>query len=97
MLRTLGFTTGQVVRTVLWQATTVGVVAVIVGIPVGVIIGRWTWTVLADRLGTVARSAGVGPAAGRPCIVAVVVLANAVGVVPGLRAARAPGQALRTE
>ena len=52
VLRTLGFTTGQVVRTVLWQATTVGAVAVIVGIPLGVIVGRWTWTLLADRLGT---------------------------------------------
>ncbi len=96
ILRTLGFTTGQVVRTVLWQATTVGILAVIVGIPAGVIIGRWTWTVLAERLGTVPVPAvsglllvGLG--------VGVLALANVVGVLPGLRAARSPGQALRTE
>jgi hypothetical protein len=96
VLRTLGATTGQVVRTVLWQATTVGFVAGLIGVPAGVIIGRWTWTVLADRLGMVpipevsaVLLAGIG--------VSVLVLANAVGVVPGLRAARAPGQALRTE
>jgi hypothetical protein len=96
VLRTLGCTTGQVVRTVLWQASTVGIVAVIVGIPFGVIIGRWTWTVLADRLGTVPVpevSGLVLAAVG----VTVLVLANLVGVVPGLRAAKAPGRALRTE
>ena len=96
VLRTLGCTTGQVVRTVLWQASTVGIVAVIIGIPAGVVIGRWTWTLLADRLGTVPVPevsalllAGLGAA--------VLVLANVVGVVPGLRAARSPGEALRTE
>jgi predicted lysophospholipase L1 biosynthesis ABC-type transport system permease subunit len=96
VLRTLGFTTGQVVRTVLWQATTVGVVAVIVGIPVGVILGRWTWTLLADRLGTIAQ-----PQVSVPALVAltaaVIVLSNAVGLVPGLRAARTPGRGLRPE
>jgi hypothetical protein len=96
VLRTLGFTRAQVVRTVLWQATTVGVVAVIVGIPLGVVIGRWTWNGLAVRLGTVPV-----PTASVPELlvlaVAVLVLANLVGLVPGLRAARHPGQVLRTE
>ena len=90
VLRTLGFTTGQVVRTVLWQATTVGVAGLIVGIPAGIIVGRWTWTLLADRLGTVAQplvsaTSVVGVAA------AVLVLSNAVGLIPGFRAARTPG------
>jgi FtsX-like permease family len=96
VLRTLGFTTGQVVRTVLWQATTVGIVAAAIGIPFGVIIGRWTWTVLADRLGTVPVPVVSGVVAVAVAVV-VLALANLVGVVPGLRAARAPGRALRTE
>ena len=96
VLRTLGFTTGQVVRTVLWQATTVGVAGLIVGIPAGIIVGRWTWTLLADRLGTVAQplvsaTSVLGVAA------AVLILSNAVGLIPGFRAARRPGRGLRPE
>ncbi len=96
VLRTLGCTTGQVVRTVLWQASTVGFVAVLIGIPAGVVIGRWTWTALADRLGTVPVPE-VSTLGLVGLVVGVLVLANAVGVVPGLRAARTPGQTLRTE
>jgi putative ABC transport system permease protein len=96
ILHTLGCTTGQVVRTVLWQATTVGTVAVIIGIPAGVIIGRWTWTLLADRLGIVPVTE-VSALVLVGLSVTVLALANAVGVVPGLRAARAPGQVLRAE
>ena len=96
VLHTLGFTTGQVVRTVLWQATTVGVAGLIVGIPAGIIVGRWTWTLLADRLGTVAQplvsaTSVLGVAA------AVLILSNAVGLIPGFRAARRPGRGLRPE
>jgi hypothetical protein len=96
VLRTLGFTTGQLLRTVLWQATTVAVVAVVVGVPVGLVVGRWTWTLLADHLGTVANpivptASVVGVAA------ATIALANLVAVVPGVRAGRAPAHVLRTE
>jgi predicted lysophospholipase L1 biosynthesis ABC-type transport system permease subunit len=96
VLRTLGFTRGQVVRTVVWQATTVGTVALVIGIPVGVVVGRWTWTLLTDGLGTVPV-----PIVSVPSLVVVVVavlgLGVAVGVVPGLRAARSPGRLLRAE
>ncbi len=96
VLRTLGFTAGEVVRTVLWQATTVAVVAVVIGIPVGVIVGRWSWTLLADRLGTIADPL-VNGAALIVVAAAVLLLSNAVGVVPGFRAARHPARALRAE
>jgi hypothetical protein len=86
VLRTLGFTTRQVLQTVLWQASTVGVVAVVVGIPAGLILGRWTWTVLADRLGAipVPAFAVVDLAI---VVLGVLVLANLVGLIPGWRAA----------
>ncbi len=96
VLRTLGFTRGQVVRTVLWQATTVGIVALVIGIPVGVVVGRWTWTLLIDRLGTVPVPL-VSVASLVLVGVAVLALAMVVGVVPGLRAARSPGRLLRAE
>ena len=96
VLRTLGFTTGQVVRTVLWQATTVGVAGLIVGIPAGIIVGRWTWTLLADRLGTVAQPL-VSATSVFGVAAAVLVLSNAVGLIPGFRAARTPGRGLRPE
>jgi putative ABC transport system permease protein len=96
VLRTLGFTTGQLVRTVLWQATTVAVVAVVVGIPLGLVVGRWTWTLLADHLGTVAEP--IVPAAAVIGVgAATVALSNLAALVPGVRAGRAPARVLRTE
>ena len=96
VLRTLGFTTSQIVRTVLWQAITVGVVGLAIGIPLGIVVGRWTWRLLADRLGTVSV-----PVVSIPALIgiaaAVVVLASVVALVPGLRAGRAPGETLRAE
>jgi FtsX-like permease family len=96
VLRMLGFTTAEVVRTVLWQATTVGVVGLVAGIPVGIIGGRWTWKLLADRLGTIAEPV-VSVSAVAAVAVGVLVLSNAVGLIPGFRAARTPGRGLRPE
>jgi hypothetical protein len=96
VLRTLGFTPGQVVRTVLWQAATVALVAVAVGIPAGIIVGRWTWTQLANHLGTL--HIPVVPTADLVGVAAVVfVLATLVAIVPGLRAARTPARILHAE
>jgi putative ABC transport system permease protein len=97
LLRTLGSTSGQLVRAVLWQASTIGVVAVLLGVPVGIVLGRLGWDVLADGLGAIA--VPEVPAAAIVVIgVAVLVLANVVGLVPGLRAARrSPAGLLRVE
>ncbi|HXY92041.1 MAG TPA: ABC transporter permease [Acidimicrobiia bacterium] len=96
VLRTLGLTRAQILRTVLWQATTVALVAVVFGIPAGIVIGHWTWRVLADRLGTLAVPTLPGVAL-LGVAAAVLLLANLVAFVPGLRAARAPARVLRTE
>ena len=56
VLRSLGFSTGQVRRSVMWQAVTVSVIAVAVGIPFGIIAGRWIWQLSAEQLG-IARDA----------------------------------------
>src|SRR5262249_57244033 len=51
ILKTLGFTRRQVAATLAWQATAIAVVAVIVGLPVGILAGRWAWNLFADQLG----------------------------------------------
>ena len=97
LLKTLGFTRRQVSAAVAWQATTLGVLALVIGIPIGVIVGRWTWTTLADDLGTVAEP--IAPMLALVLAVPVVLLiANAVAYVPGRIAARLrPAAVLRSE
>jgi predicted lysophospholipase L1 biosynthesis ABC-type transport system permease subunit len=51
ILKTLGFVRGQVSATVAWQATTFAVVAILVGLPLGVAAGRWPWRLTAEQLG----------------------------------------------
>ncbi|MFI5053105.1 MAG: FtsX-like permease family protein, partial [Acidimicrobiia bacterium] len=97
LLKTLGFTRRQVTGSVAWQATTFAVLALGFGIPIGVIVGRWVWTALADDLGTVAQP--VVPVLALVVAIPVVLLiANAVAFVPGRIAARLrPATVLRTE
>jgi ABC-type antimicrobial peptide transport system permease subunit len=53
ILKTLGFTHGNVGRAVAWQATTLAVVTLAVGVPLGVAAGRTAWRVFAGHLGVV--------------------------------------------
>jgi ABC-type lipoprotein release transport system permease subunit len=97
ILKTLGFVRAQVAGTVAWQATTVVIVSLVVAVPLGIALGRWTWTLLADDLGVVAR-----PQVPWPTVTAVfgaaLVLANLIALVPGQLAARTrPASVLRSE
>ena len=58
MLKALGFTRCQVRAVVAWNATALAAAALLVGVPPGVVAGRWTWAVFADAAG-VATSATV--------------------------------------
>jgi hypothetical protein len=51
VLKTLGFVRGQVSATIAWQATTFAVVALALGLPLGVAAGRWAWQLTAMQLG----------------------------------------------
>ncbi|MEX1008514.1 MAG: FtsX-like permease family protein [Acidimicrobiia bacterium] len=97
LLKTLGFTRGQVSSAVAWQATTVGAFALLLGIPLGIVLGRWGWRALADNLGTV--SEPVVPLLAVVLAVPVVLLlVNLVAFVPGRIAARLlPATVLRSE
>jgi hypothetical protein len=97
ILKTLGFTRAQVAATVAWQATTIVAVGVLIGLPLGVGVGRFAWRLFAEDL-------GVAPEAVVPIWLAVLVipaavlLANLIAVLPGWAAARVrPAAVLRTE
>jgi hypothetical protein len=71
--------------------------ALVIGIPLGIIVGRVTWRAIVDNLGLV--SAPALPV-GAVVVVALLVLAvaNLAALGPGLAAARTrPASALRTE
>ena len=97
ILKTLGLGRRDVRAVVAWQATTLGLVALLVGLPVGVVTGRWAWMTVAARLG--ARSDPlVGPLLVGAIVVAALVVLNAIAAVPGRIAARVrPAVVLRSE
>jgi predicted lysophospholipase L1 biosynthesis ABC-type transport system permease subunit len=97
VLKTIGFSRGQLAGTVAWQASVLTLVAVVVGLPVGVAAGRWAWRVFADQLGIV--FVPVVPVVVVIALVpAALLLANVVAAVPGYLAARTPAAAvLRSE
>jgi hypothetical protein len=97
IVKTLGFVPRQVRTAVAWQATTLAIAAMAIGVPLGVAAGRWAWIVFA-------RNIGIVPAPEVPILVLLllvpgtVIVANVVAVVPGELAARLrPGRALRAE
>jgi len=53
LLKALGFVRRQATFSVLWQATTVALVGVIIGVPAGVAAGRLIWRAFATSLGVV--------------------------------------------
>jgi ABC-type lipoprotein release transport system permease subunit len=97
IVKTLGFVPRQVRTAVAWQATTLALAAMAIGVPLGIAAGRWAWIVFA-------RGIGIVPAPEVPILVLLllvpgtVIVANLVAVVPGELAARLrPGRALRAE
>jgi len=97
LLKTLGFTQRQLAAAVAWQATVAAITGVIVGIPLGIVIGRELWTLFAHNLNAV-------PDPSVPAIpvtivaVGALVFANLVAALPGRSAARTPTVlVLRTE
>ena len=87
LLKTLGFTRGQLAAAVAWQSSVIAVVGLVIGVPLGIAAGRWLWLLFARELSAVPDP--VIPAASIAlAALAAVVLANLVAAVPGLLAAR---------
>jgi len=97
VLKTLGFRRRQVRATVAWHATTVAAIALLVGIPFGLVAGRFVWRAVADELGISADP--TWPVLAITLLVPAAVLAvNVVAAVPARRAARTrPAVVLRSE
>jgi hypothetical protein len=51
MLKTLGMTRWQVRAVVAWQAGALAAAALVVGLPLGVVAGRWSWELFAGSAG----------------------------------------------
>jgi hypothetical protein len=87
LLKTMGFSRRQLFASISWQATAAAAVGVVIGIPLGVVIGRQLWFVFA-------RSIAVVPDAVAPLTtllaiaVGAIVFANLVAVLPGRAAAK---------
>jgi uncharacterized membrane protein YccF (DUF307 family) len=96
-LKTLGFVRSQVRATVGWQATTLVSVALIIGVPLGIAVGRWAWTLFADGLGVVAVPR-VPLLVIALLIPGAVLVANLVAAAPAAAAARTrPATVLKAE
>lgn len=97
VLKTLGFTRPQVSGSIAWQATTIAVIALAVGLPVGIAAGRFAWTLLAEDVGTIPEP--VTPVLAVLLSIPLVILViNLVAAAPGWLAGRTrPGPALRSE
>ena len=80
-----------------WQSLTVVLVALVVGVPLGVAVGRALWTVLGDQLGVVPDP--VTPVGALAPLVAGVLVAGAVISYAGgaLLARKPPATSLRSE
>ncbi len=97
MLKTLGFTKGQVSTVIACQATVSVFIGLVVGVPLGIVAGRYLWNLFANEIHAVPVPA-VSPLMVTLIVVGALVLANLVALIPGRLAARtAPGVLLRAD
>jgi len=87
VLKTIGFTRRQITTAVAAQATTLVLVALVIAIPFGIVIGRVTWSSFADNLGVVA-GVVIPVAAVLGVAVIALLIGNAAAAFPARRAAR---------
>ncbi len=58
LLKTLGFTQRQLAAAVAWQASIAALVGIAIGLPCGIALGRWLWTLFAQEVGAVPAPTG---------------------------------------
>ena len=89
LLKALGLTGSQLRASVVWQSSVSVAAGVAIGMPIGIALGRWLWTLFAEGISavpdpTVPALSMVLIALGALCF------ANVVAAVPGRIAARTP-------
>lgn len=89
LLKALGFTRRQVVAAIACQSTIAVAIGAIVGVPVGVVLGRFLWDHFADAIHAVPNANAPVPTLAL-VFAASLILANVVAVVPAGLAARTP-------
>jgi ABC-type antimicrobial peptide transport system permease subunit len=97
VLRAMGFTRRQTRSAIAWQSTLLAIVGLVVGVPVGIAVGRITWRWLADDFPIV-----YVPPVALLAVVGVglisIAVANALAAGPAHAATRIrPAEALRVE
>jgi hypothetical protein len=97
VLKTLGLLRSQVLRLVSWEASALAAAALLAGLPLGVLAGRWAWALFAASSGV-----GSSPDIPVPIVLAAIpvtlLLANTIAAGPGWAAVRIrPASILRNE
>ena len=97
LLKSLGMRRSQLRAVVVSQASTILVVAIVIGIPLGIVAGRWAWTGFANAIGVV--PAPFVPAAALALgVLALLIAGNLLASWPASMAARTPaGRVLRSQ
>jgi hypothetical protein len=97
IFKSLGFLRRQVNSTVAWEATAFAATGVVVGVPAGLVVGRFAWHLVAGNLGI--QTTMVFPALiFLFLVVGTFLIFNLVAIVPALLGSRIrPAEALRTE
>jgi ABC-type antimicrobial peptide transport system permease subunit len=89
LLKSLGFTARQLSSVVAWQATVAVAVGTVVGVPLGIVLGRSLWNLFAHELSVVP-----SPTVPVGAIVAIalgaIVIGNVVAAVPARMASTTP-------
>lgn len=96
LLKTLGFTTRQLAVMIAWQASVIAAIAVLFGVPIGIIAGRELWIEFAREINAVPQP--TVPTSLLLVAVGALILANLVAAIPARIASRTPAAfVLRTE
>ena len=89
LLKTLGFTRRQLASAIAWQSTIAVSLGTVVGVPLGIIVGRFLWGLFAREINAVP-SPTVPAVSVLFIVIGGLVLANVVAAIPGRIAARTP-------
>ncbi len=89
LLKTLGSTRRQLASVVAWQSSVAVFIGTVVGVPVGIVLGRVLWTLFAGEIHAVP-TPSVPALAIALIALGALVAANVVAAVPGQIAARTP-------
>ena len=89
LLETIGFVRGQLASAVAWQASVVALIGIVIGIPLGIVAGRWLWNLFARQIYAVPYPT-VSLASMALVATGTIVSANVVAALPARTAARTP-------